>query len=251
MAILSKWKSKKENRSSLVAEQLASSNNSKSAPIIITSRDTKRSASLRKKQPSIKEKREPVEPAATTTAPVTTAPTTTTTIPTKTTTTTAPTTATTTAAASTPRSTTTTPPPPSSLSSKSSTTPVFSNDTPSSSIASPSESANPAGLASINYSSAKKEPIEAVINSQPSSALSLDSPETQYPWSQKSIQNDTPFPRYGHAANHIAARDGEIFVMGGLKGSDVFGDLWIIESGIYHFPLIVNTCLNFLFLESV
>ncbi|KAF5109498.1 hypothetical protein DV454_004981 [Geotrichum candidum] len=103
MAILSKWKSKKENRSSLVAEQLASSNNSKSAPIIITSRDTKRSASLRKKQPSIKEKREPVEPAATTTAPVTTAPTTTTTIPTKTTTTTAPTTATTTAAASTPR----------------------------------------------------------------------------------------------------------------------------------------------------
>lgn len=250
MAILSKWKSKKENRSSLVAEQLASSNNSKSAPIIITSRDTKRSASLRKKQPSIKEKREPVEPAATTTAPVTTAPTTTTTIPTKTTTTTAPTT-TTTAAASTPRSTTTTPPPPSSLSSKSSTTPVFSNDTPSSSIASPSESANPAGLASINYSSAKKEPIEAVINSQPSSALSLDSPETQYPWSQKSIQNDTPFPRYGHAANHIAARDGEIFVMGGLKGSDVFGDLWIIESGIYHFPLIVNTCLNFLFLESV
>ena len=250
MAILSKWKSKKENRSSLVAEQLASSNNSKSAPIIITSRDTKRSASLRKKQPSIKEKREPVEPATTTTAPVTTAPTTTTTIPTKTTTTTAPTT-TTTAAASTPRSTTTTPPPPSSLSSKSSTTPVFSNDTPSSSIASPSESANTAGLASINYPSAKKEPIEAVINSQPSSALSLDSPETQYPWSQKSIQNDTPFPRYGHAANHIAARDGEIFVMGGLKGSDVFGDLWIIESGIYHFPLIVNTCLNFLFLESV
>ncbi|KAF5096421.1 hypothetical protein DV451_004242 [Geotrichum candidum] len=218
MAILSKWKSKKENRSSLVAEQLASSNNSKSAPIIITSRDTKRSASLRKKQPSIKEKREPVEPATTTTAPVTTAPTTTTTIPTKTTTTTAPTT-TTTAAASTPRSTTTTPPPPSSLSSKSSTTPVFSNDTPSSSIASPSESANPAGLASINYPSAKKEPIEAVINSQPSSALSLDSPETQYP------------PRVGHASLTL----GNAFIIFGgdtkTKESDILdSELYLLNT---------------------
>jgi hypothetical protein len=90
--------------------------------------------------------------------------------------------------------------------------------------------------------------IKPAINSQPSSALSLDSvasPETQYPWSQKSIQNDTPFPRYGHAANHVAARDGEIFVMGGLKGSDVFGDLWIIETGIHFFPpKIVNICLD-------
>lgn len=53
----------------------------------------------------------------------------------------------------------------------------------------------------------------------------------QYPWSQQSIANATPFPRYGHASNCIAARDGEIFVMGGLKGSNVFGDLWVIETG--------------------
>lgn len=57
----------------------------------------------------------------------------------------------------------------------------------------------------------------------------------QYPWSQKSISNASPFPRYGHAANYIAARDGEVFVMGGLKGSNVFGDLWVIETG--KFPL--------------
>lgn len=54
----------------------------------------------------------------------------------------------------------------------------------------------------------------------------------QYPWSQKSISNASPFPRYGHAANYIAARDGEVFVMGGLKGSNVFGDLWVIETGM-------------------
>uniref|UniRef100_A0A060T8I2 ARAD1C37268p n=1 Tax=Blastobotrys adeninivorans TaxID=409370 RepID=A0A060T8I2_BLAAD len=52
----------------------------------------------------------------------------------------------------------------------------------------------------------------------------------QYPWSQSTISNASPFPRYGHAANPVAARDGEIYVMGGLKGSHVFGDLWVIES---------------------
>lgn len=66
----------------------------------------------------------------------------------------------------------------------------------------------------------------------------------QYPWSQSSISNASPFPRYGHAANSIAARDGEVFVMGGLKGSNVFGDLWVIESGkltiSFHFLFFAN-----------
>ncbi|KAF5093333.1 hypothetical protein D0Z00_004116 [Geotrichum galactomycetum] len=52
----------------------------------------------------------------------------------------------------------------------------------------------------------------------------------QYPWSERTISNASPFPRYGHAANYIAAREGEVFVMGGLKGSNVFGDLWVIET---------------------
>jgi hypothetical protein len=56
----------------------------------------------------------------------------------------------------------------------------------------------------------------------------------QYPWSERTISNASPFPRYGHAANYIAAREGEVFVMGGLKGSNVFGDLWVIETGKHH-----------------
>lgn len=59
------------------------------------------------------------------------------------------------------------------------------------------------------------------------------SQQPQYPWSQCTVSNVSPFPRYGHAANHIAARDGEVFVMGGLKGSNVFGDLWVIETGMF------------------
>lgn len=59
---------------------------------------------------------------------------------------------------------------------------------------------------------------------------------SQFPWSQVAISNASPFPRYGHAANPVAARDGEVFVMGGLKGSNVFGDLWVIDSGKF--------CLN-------
>lgn len=58
----------------------------------------------------------------------------------------------------------------------------------------------------------------------------------QYPWSQRSVSNASPFPRYGHAANYIAARDGEVFVMGGLKGANVFGDLWVIETGRFQLP---------------
>lgn len=70
----------------------------------------------------------------------------------------------------------------------------------------------------------------------------------QYPWSQKSISNASPFPRYGHAANYIAARDGEVFVMGGLKGSNVFGDLWVIETGrCFDLIIFINHLFFFFF----
>lgn len=69
-------------------------------------------------------------------------------------------------------------------------------------------------------------------NGQSSTALpTRNMSQSQYPWSQHLISNASPFPRYGHASNYIAARDGEVFVMGGLKGSNVFGDLWVIETG--------------------
>lgn len=66
----------------------------------------------------------------------------------------------------------------------------------------------------------------------------------QYPWSQCTISNVSPFPRYGHAANHIAARDGEVFVMGGLKGSNVFGDLWVIETGMCSTRLFIDVLIS-------
>lgn len=41
----------------------------------------------------------------------------------------------------------------------------------------------------------------------------------------------TPFPRYGAAANAVASKEGDIYLMGGLiDGATVKGDLWIVES---------------------
>lgn len=74
------------------------------------------------------------------------------------------------------------------------------------------------GMVQQAYPNNSSKPLPAVTHSQ-------------YPWSQSLISNASPFPRYGHSANAIAARDGEVFVMGGLKGSNVFGDLWVIETG--------------------
>lgn len=74
-----------------------------------------------------------------------------------------------------------------------------------------------------------KSPVPGSMSSSAFPNRSIS--QSQYPWSQHFISNASPFPRYGHASNCIAARDGEVFVMGGLKGSNVFGDLWVIETG--------------------
>ncbi|KAG0133099.1 hypothetical protein HOY82DRAFT_605170 [Tuber indicum] len=57
-----------------------------------------------------------------------------------------------------------------------------------------------------------------------------------YPWSQRrltlSSSHPSPFPRYGHAANGVAGKDGDIYIMGGLiRSQTVRGDLWMIEGG--------------------
>lgn len=95
-----------------------------------------------------------------------------------------------------------------------------------------------AAPAAVGTSSPKNSSRSASQNAANSQQLqqpaAMRPPQTsqpsQYPWSKHYISNASPFPRYGHAANCIAARDGEVFVMGGLKGSNVFGDLWVIES---------------------
>ncbi|KAF3941378.1 hypothetical protein ABW19_dt0205239 [Dactylella cylindrospora] len=57
-----------------------------------------------------------------------------------------------------------------------------------------------------------------------------------YPWSRKAMtlssSMTSPFPRYGHSANSVAGKEGEIYVLGGLLRSEtVRGDLWLLEGG--------------------
>lgn len=46
-------------------------------------------------------------------------------------------------------------------------------------------------------------------------------------WERYKLFN-SPFPRYRHAASSVASEKGEVFVMGGLKKGEVFGDTWKI-----------------------
>jgi len=48
------------------------------------------------------------------------------------------------------------------------------------------------------------------------------------PWSRSKLLI-SPFPRYRHAASSHANEKGEIFIMGGLHNTSVYGDTWIIK----------------------
>ena len=66
-----------------------------------------------------------------------------------------------------------------------------------------------------------------------------------YPWSRHDLslteKGHSPFPRYGHAANAVASKEGDVYLFGGLIDSeDIKGDLWMVEagSGSFHcYPL--------------
>jgi hypothetical protein len=49
------------------------------------------------------------------------------------------------------------------------------------------------------------------------------------PWSRSKLLI-SPFPRYRHGASQYANDKGEIFVMGGLHNTSVYGDTWIIKA---------------------
>ncbi|KAI5812842.1 hypothetical protein BZA77DRAFT_133551 [Pyronema omphalodes] len=71
---------------------------------------------------------------------------------------------------------------------------------------------------------------------QSSPAQQLSSNASLYPWSQRrltlSSSHPSPFPRYGHAANAVSSKEGDIYIMGGLiRSQNVRGDLWMIEGG--------------------
>lgn len=48
------------------------------------------------------------------------------------------------------------------------------------------------------------------------------------PWSRSKLLI-SPFPRYRHAASQYSNDKGEVFVMGGLHNTSVYGDTWIIK----------------------
>src|SRR5437762_9101513 len=51
------------------------------------------------------------------------------------------------------------------------------------------------------------------------------------PWSMRKFRNANPFPRFGHAANVSAGREGEIYIFGGLVKERRKNDLFDIDSG--------------------
>lgn len=55
-------------------------------------------------------------------------------------------------------------------------------------------------------------------------------PASENPWAEWQIRRACPSPRFGHSANYIAARDGELFIMGGIRDMDILDDLWVIDT---------------------
>lgn len=53
---------------------------------------------------------------------------------------------------------------------------------------------------------------------------------SETPWAEYQIQRAVPSPRFGHSANYITARDGELFIMGGIREMDILNDLWVIDT---------------------
>jgi hypothetical protein len=74
--------------------------------------------------------------------------------------------------------------------------------------------------------------------SSPSTATGSKAPTTTngaappFPWSMRKLRNVNPFPRFGHAANAAAGKEGEVYVFGGLVKEKRKNDLFVIDSGM-------------------
>lgn len=116
----------------------------------------------------------------------------------------------------------------------------------------PSSSLNNS-LATLNSNEASPDinKHSALSQTPPVQQLQHSSPHANpataslYPWSNRRLNLPTgqsPFPRYGHAANGIASKDGDIYIMGGLiRTQQPKGDLWTIDSGPQFAAVPVNT----------
>lgn len=56
----------------------------------------------------------------------------------------------------------------------------------------------------------------------------------------RKFRNANPFPRFGHAANVSAGREGEIYILGGLVKEKRRNDLFVIDSGSPPTPESIN-----------
>ena len=57
------------------------------------------------------------------------------------------------------------------------------------------------------------------------------------PWSMRKFRTVNPFPRYGHASNVTAGKEGEIYVFGGLVKDKRKNDLFVIDSGMVYWTI--------------
>lgn len=70
--------------------------------------------------------------------------------------------------------------------------------------------------------------LEEIPEARPLTASQLKRELTHTPWRKKRLYN-SPFPRFSHATSSSTSDTGAIYLMGGLGGKNVFGDMWIIE----------------------
>ncbi|KAI5801372.1 hypothetical protein DFH27DRAFT_56069 [Peziza echinospora] len=116
-----------------------------------------------------------------------------------------------------------------------------SNTSSMTAVQTPSSSLNNS-LATLNSADASSPETKQIALSQtpPTSQPLQSSPQLSssnaslYPWSNRRLNlpsGQSPFPRYGHAANGTASKDGDVYIIGGLiRTQQPKGDLWIMEN---------------------
>lgn len=113
---------------------------------------------------------------------------------------------------------------------------------PSSSVASPSAdseyrhsylSKSPALKPAISLPAPGSHPMPDTVDDhiddypEASAPLGPAPGNASTPWRRHKLY-DSPFPRYRHSVSQVASEKNEIFLMGGLKEGNVFGDTWKI-----------------------
>lgn len=97
-----------------------------------------------------------------------------------------------------------------------------------------------------SYSSGGGRGMSTSPPSSPSSATGVKGAgngTAPFPWSMRKFRNaNHPFPRFGHAANVCAGKEGEIYVFGGLVKEKRKNDLYVIDSGLC--PLVEGALIS-------